>query len=74
MNINLLEYLKFCFGFLAETIIICIMSWNYVFSCFKFVELFIKITPSIMKIDSKIFFGKSYSAIIFLLQGNEGIK
>ena len=27
------------------------MSLNYVFSCFKFVELLIKITPSVIKIE-----------------------
>ena len=30
------------------------VSLNYVFSCFKFVVLFIKITPLIIKIDSEI--------------------
>ena len=37
---------KSCFGFLALTIFI-----SYVFSCFKFVELLIKITPSVIKIE-----------------------
>ena len=51
------------------------VSWNYVFSCFKFVGLFIEITPPVIKFDCETkFFGKNCSGVNFLLQGEKAIQ
>ena len=40
----------------------------------KFVELLVKITPSVIKFMEQKLFGKTYSAFNFLLQENKGIQ
>ena len=53
-----------------------IVGWNFFFFfCSKFVELLIKITPSIIKIDRETkIFGKNCSSISLLLQEKKGIQ
>lgn len=59
---------KFCVDCLAETMLICILSRNYVFSCAIFIELFIEITHPIIKIYyGTNCFGETCSATIFAL-------
>ena len=64
---------KSCFRFLAETVLIS--SWNHIFSGLEFIELFIKINPSIIKIDCWTeYLGKNCSAVSSLLQAKNGIQ
>ena len=75
MNMNLQQYMglklapamffvrgDLCLVFQAK--ISLVVSWNYVFSCFKLVELFGKIKPPIINIDS----GTKYFGATFVLK------
>ena len=75
MNMNLQQYMGLklapamffvrgglCLVFQAK--ISLVVSWNYVFSCFKLVELFGKIKPPIINIDS----GTKYFGATFVLK------